>query len=169
MPKSQLFDKMTSLASELPIRDSQSGFRSYSKKAIDLIDFQTKGFSAYSEILIDASKKGLKITEEKVKVIYNTGGQTSTKNPVSHGADVLASLIEMIALHHPLKYLGIPGFVLLAIGIAYSVVVIAIFNDTRYFSIPSTFIALGTLITGLLLLLMSVVLFSIAKAMKRNM
>lgn len=172
MPKyrkigNKLLDKMTNIAAELPIRDTQSGFRTYSRKAIDSIDFQTKGFGADSEILIDASKKGLKISEEKVKVIYDTGGKTSTKNPISHSGDVVGSLLEQIALIHPLKYLGIPGIVLLTIGIAYSIVVIAIFNADRYFSIPSTLVAASSLITGLMLLLMSVVLFSISRSVRR--
>lgn len=174
MPKyrkmgNKFLDRITSLAAALPFRDTQSGFRAYSKKAIESIKFTTNGFGADSEILIDASHKGLKISEEKVTVIYDTGGKTSTKHPVTHGTDVLGSLIETIALQHPLKYLGIPGIVLLAIGITYSIVVIAIFNDTRYFSIPSTFIALGSLLTGLLLVLMSVVLFSISRSIKKNM
>jgi len=172
MPKyrkvgNKLLDKMTNIASELPIRDTQSGFRSYSRKAIDSINFHTKGFGADSEILIDASKKGLKISEEKVKVIYDTGGKTSTKNPISHSSDVIGSLLEQIALVHPLKYLGIPGLILFAIGIAYSIVVIAIFNEDRYFSIPSTLVAVASLITGLMLLLMSVVLFSIARSVRK--
>ena len=58
----------------------------------------------YSEILIDASKKELRITEEKITVIYDTGGKTSTKNPVFHSGDVLGSLIELIALKHPLRF-----------------------------------------------------------------
>jgi len=174
MPKyrkmgNRFLDKMTNLAAELPFRDTQSGFRAYSKKAIESIKFTTNGFGADSEILIDASHKGLKISEEKVSVMYDTGGKTSTKHPVTHGSDVLVSLIETVALQHPLKYLGIPGIVLLAIGIAYSIVVITIFNDTRYFSIPSTFVAFGSLMIGLLLVLMSVVLFSIARSIKKNL
>ena len=165
----KFLDKMTNLASDLPFRDTQSGFRSYSKKAIRSIRFTTKGFGADSEILIDASKKGLKITEEKITVIYDTGGKTSTKNPISHSGDVISSLIELIAIRHPLKYLGIPGFILLIIGIAYSVVVMTIFNQTRYFSIPSTFLTVTFLVTGLMLLLMSVVLFSINRAITRKL
>ena len=38
----KILDKMTSLASDLPFRDTQSGFRAYSKKAIELITFQNK-------------------------------------------------------------------------------------------------------------------------------
>ena len=140
---------------------------SYSKKAIELIKFTTNGFAADSEILVDASKKGLKISEEKVTVLYNTGGKTSTKNPFSHMTDVITSLIELVAIGHPLKYLGIPGLILLIIGIVYAVIVIIIFNDTRYFSIPSTLISLGSLMIGLVLLLMSVLLYSIGKVPKR--
>src|SRR3989338_3510859 len=49
----KFFDKMTNLASELPFRDSQSGFRAYSKKAVNMISFSTNGFGVDSEILID--------------------------------------------------------------------------------------------------------------------
>lgn len=164
----KFLDKVSNLASELPFRDTQSGFRAYSKKAIQLIKFTADGFGADSEILIDASRKGLRISEEKVTVIYNTGGKTSTKNPVSHTSSVISTLIELIAIRQPLKYLGIPGVILLIIGVAYSIVVITIFNNTRYFSIPSTLVALGSLMIGIILLLMSVVLFSINRAIKRE-
>ena len=164
----KLLDKVTNFASELPFRDTQSGFRSYSKKAVELIKFTADGFGADSEILIDASRKGLKISEEKVTVLYETGVETSTKNPIYHSGDVIGSILELIALRHPLKYLGIPGMIFLAIGIGYGVVVLSIFNETRYFSIPSTFLALGSLIVGLLLLLMSVLLFSLGRATKRH-
>ncbi len=163
----KVLDKMTNMASELPFRDTQSGFRSYSKKAIELINPATDGFGVDSEILIDASKKGLKITEEKITVLYDTGGKTSTKNPVSHSTGVVVSLVELVSMKRPLRYLGIPGLILILIGIIYSVTVISIFNETRYFSIPSTLLALGSLIIGIMLLMMSVVLYSIMRAVKR--
>jgi len=157
----KVLDKMTNLSTELTVRDSQSGFRAYSKKAINSIKFSTDGFGADSEILINATRKGLKIIEEPVTVIYHNIGKTSTKDPISHSASVVTTLIELIAIKQPLRYLGIPGFILMIIGIIYSVVVIAIFNDTRYFSVPSTLVALGSLVIGLMLLMMSAVLYSI--------
>lgn len=163
----KMFDKITQLASDLPFQDTQSGYRSYSKNAIDKIKFMTNGFGVDSEILIDAVQKNLKILEENITVIYNTGGKTSTKDPVSHSVGVLTSLIELIAIRHPLRYLGIPGFILLIVGIVYSFIVITIFNDTRVFSVPSTLISLGSLVIGLMLLLMSAVLFSISRMTKR--
>ena len=164
----KILDKFTKLAANLPFEDTQSGFRAYSKNAIEKISFTTNGFGVDSEILIDAVKKDLKITEEHVTVLYNTGDKTSTKNPISHSMGVIASIIELIAINHPLKYLGIPGIILFFIGISYSVVVMAIFNETRYFSIPSTLLSLGSLVMGLMLLLMSVVLYSISHQSRHN-
>jgi len=166
MPKyrkvgNKFLDKVTNLASDLPVRDSQGGFRAYSKKAIKSIKFSSNGFGADAEILVNASRKGLIILEEPVSVIYNTGGRTSTKNPITHSTSVITTLIELIAIRKPLKYLGIPGLILLIIGIIYSVAVIIIFNDTRYFSVPSTLVALGSLVLGLMLLMMSAILYSI--------
>jgi len=159
----KVLDKITNLASELPFRDTQSGFRAYSKKAIESIRFQTNGFGADSEILVDASKKGLRISEEKISVVYNTGKKTSTKNPVSHSGEVITSLLELIAIRHPLKYLGIPGLILIIIGIGFGIWSIAYFNEARFFPIPILVFALGSIILGAMLLLMSVVLYGISK------
>jgi len=163
----KILDKFASMASELPFEDTQSGFRGYSKKAIDLIRFSSKGFAADAEILIDASKKDLRIVEESVSVLYDTGRKTSTKKPISHFSEVSGTLIQLVAIRHPLRYLGMPGLVLIILGIIYSIVVITIFNETRYFSVPSTLIALGSLVTGLILMLVSVILYAIGNILKR--
>jgi len=164
----KVLDKITNLASELPFKDTQSGFRSYSKKAINSINFSDTGFGVDSEILVSASRNGLKISEEKVTVIYDTGWETSTKNPVSHTGSVLSSLIELIALRHPLKYLGISGMTFIIFGVIYSSIVISIFNADRYFSIPSTLLALGTLMVGLTLVLVAFILYAIQMSGRRG-
>ena len=162
----KMLDTITKLAADLPFSDTQSGFRSYSKKAIQSISFSTNGFGVDSEILVDASNKGLKITEKKVTVLYNTGEKTSTKDPVSHSMSVIASLLELIAIHHPLKYLGIPGMILLLVGLGFATYAITNFNETGNFSLPSILTAMSSLIIGLILLLMSVVLYSISTTRK---
>jgi len=159
----KILDKISKLASDLPFDDTQSGFRSYSQIAIRKIHFTTNGFGADSEILIDASQKNLKISEINVKVIYDTGENTSTKNPISHTGEVLSSLIEQVALRHPLKYLGIPAILFLILGSIFGIHVISVFNITRYFSLPFTLLSLGTIIVGSILIFMAIVLFSIGR------
>ena len=164
----KILDKMSSAASEFPLRDTQSGFRSYSKNALTQIDFTNDGFTADSEILINATKKQLKITEVKVEVKYNTGFKTSTQNPVSHGVSVFVSLIDLVLIRHPLKYLGIPGIVILVLGTLVFSYVFSLFNETRYFSIPFTLITLGLIILGLMLILVSGLLFAITRTYNKN-
>jgi glycosyltransferase involved in cell wall biosynthesis len=158
----KMLDRITKLAADLPFSDTQSGFRSYSKKAIQSIDFSTNGFGVDSEILINAVDKGLIITETDVTVLYDTGLKTSTKDPVSHSMSVIGSLLESIAIHHPLKYLGIPGIFLLIIGLIFTTYSISNFNDTGNFSLPPIIVAMSSLIIGLILLLISVILYSIS-------
>jgi len=162
----KVLDKMTSMASDLPFEDTQSGFRSYSRRAINSISFQSDGFGSDAEILVNASKSELKITDVPVTVLYETGTKTSTKNPVSHTTEVIISLIELISIKRPLSFLGIPGIVLFGLGIIFSIIVITLFNETRYFSIPYMLLTIGSFTIGLILLMMSVLLFSIKKSKK---
>ena len=164
----KILDKMTNLASDLPIEDSQSGYRAYSKKSIEEIEFDMKGFGSDAEILIDASRKGFRISEEKVKVIYNTGMKTSTKNPISHSGEVVTSLLEIIAIKSPLKFIGIPGSILLVFGVFFSINVVNLFTETQYFSIPYTMAAITCFVIGTMLLLMAILLFSISRTSRKN-
>ena len=160
----KILDHATNIITSLPIRDTQSGFRAYSKKAIELIEFSNDGFTADSEILINASKHDLRISEEKITVIYDTGRRTSTKNPILHGSSVLGSLIEMILVKHPLKYLGVPGLVVLICGILLSSYTISVFNETQLLPIPFALVSIGILLLGFLLLLSSGILFAINRS-----
>ena len=160
----KILDHATNIVTSLPIRDTQSGFRAYSKKAIELIEFSNDGFTADSEILINASKHDLRISEEKITVIYDTGRRTSTKNPILHGSGVLGSLIEMILVKHPLKYLGVPGLIVLICGILLSSYTISVFNETQLLPIPFALVSIGILLLGFLLLLSSGILFAINRS-----
>ena len=164
----KVLDELSKQAANLNLRDTQSGFRAYSKHAIKKIYFKNDGFAADSEILIDASEKNLSISEHNVTVLYNTGNRTSTKNPIRHGSGVFISLLELVLMKRPVTFLGIPGFIILIIGIISSSVTLTLFNETRYFSVPTTLISVGFLTVGIMLLLVSGILFSINRAIQKK-
>jgi hypothetical protein len=56
----------------------------------------------------------------------------------------------------------------MVLGIIFGINVINIFNETRYFSIPYTMIGIAFLVIGAMLLLMSVLLFSISRISDRT-
>jgi glycosyltransferase involved in cell wall biosynthesis len=164
----KVLDGLSKKVSNLNLRDTQSGFRAYSKKAIDIINFEHDGFVADSEILIDASTKDLIISEQNVTVLYNTGGRTSTQNPIRHGGSVLISLLEMILMKRPLTYLGIPGILSMIMGFISASYVISTFTQIQYFSIPFSIIAVSFFILGLLLILVAGVLFTFNRQLQRS-
>ena len=164
----KMLDKMTNMATQLSVRDTQSGFRAYSKNIIKLIDFKKKGFGVDTEILINAAKNGARISEEKVSVIYHTGSQTSTKNPISHSGEVVTSLLEIIAIRSPLKFVGTPGIILIILGIYFAIDVTLTYTEIGYFSIPFTLIGVSCLVVGLILFLTSILLYSLSKRSKKS-
>ncbi|MEM4601270.1 MAG: glycosyltransferase family 2 protein [Desulfurococcaceae archaeon] len=124
------------------ITDTQSGFRAYSKRAIERISPSETGFAVDSEILYKAVNCGLKIVEVPINVEYNVPNSLK-RNPISHGFDVTLSLIKMISMRHPLAFYGIPGSISLIVSILTGLTLLHEFNITRYFSLTLATMFLG--------------------------
>ena len=74
--------------------DSQSGYRAYSRRAIEKIRITNPDMGAGSEILTQAKKHNLKLVEIPITVRYDIEN-TSSKNPVSHGFGVQGEQIQI--------------------------------------------------------------------------
>jgi glycosyltransferase involved in cell wall biosynthesis len=111
----KVLDHATMLSSGLSLTDSQSGFRAYSRKALQAIDVSHNGMGVSSEIIIKAADSKLKIGETGILTRYD-GIRDSSKGPMRHGFDVINSIIRLIAQKHPLSFFGVPGLFLLAAG-----------------------------------------------------
>ena len=96
--------------------DSQSGYRAYSRRAIEKIRVTNPDMGAGSEILTQSKNYNLKLVEIPITVRYDIGG-TSSKNPWRHGFGVLGWLIRTISESRPLFFFGIAGAVFTIIGL----------------------------------------------------
>ena len=148
------------------IKDSQSGFRAYSKNVISTITPSDSGMGVSSEILIKASNHGFKIAEVPIKISYE--GDTSTHHPVSHGFSVTLSTLKFISIEHPLKFYGIPGLTFLIIGLIFTIFTLQLFSETRQIFTNVTLIAIGTIIFGTMLLMTSILLYSIVNLVREK-
>ena len=77
------------------VRDSQCGFRAYSRKAVEVIRPRENGMAVSSEIVALAAWNKLRITEVPISVKYT--GDSSTHNPVKQGFYTLWRVVVMIA------------------------------------------------------------------------
>ncbi|MDD5648181.1 MAG: glycosyltransferase family 2 protein [Dehalococcoidia bacterium] len=83
------------LGSKDKITDSQSCFRSYSRKLLETVDITRDDFGFSVEVLIKARKKGLKIVEVPASCYYHA--DSSTMDPITHGLGVAWSVIQLRA------------------------------------------------------------------------
>jgi glycosyltransferase involved in cell wall biosynthesis len=105
-----VLDRFTYINSGLKISDSQSGFRAFAASTVDIFRFNANGMAIESEMLSDAGKAGLRITEINIGVRYDVG--CSTKKPVRHGLEVLVMILKDMEINKPLFYFTFPGMIL---------------------------------------------------------
>jgi glycosyltransferase involved in cell wall biosynthesis len=87
-----LINIVTNFIMQGTLSDAQSGFRAYSKKAIDKMVITEDGMGASSEILIHAARMELSIGEVRITCKYVKDG--SSENPILHGAEVLIAIFK---------------------------------------------------------------------------
>ncbi|MEM4610735.1 MAG: glycosyltransferase family 2 protein, partial [Thermoproteota archaeon] len=88
--------KLANKASYSELTDAQSGFRAYSRKALEKLKPSEMGMGASTEILVKAYENGFRVKEVPVKIKYE--GETSSQNPVSHGLEVVMSTVKHLSI-----------------------------------------------------------------------
>ncbi|MEM4383794.1 MAG: glycosyltransferase [Candidatus Caldarchaeum sp.] len=149
------------------ITDTQSGFRAYSRKAIQTINPVEMGMGVSTEILLKAEQNQLKIREVPVKITYKVE-RPSTINPAIHALDVILSTIKHQSITHPLIFYGAPGLISLLIALTSGLLLLHLFNTTRYFSLPLSIITLGFGLAGLILCITGILLWILVSLVRQK-
>ena len=154
---------LTRKAHRLPdtITDAQSGYRAYNNKAIQVIQPQDTDMGASIDILAQAAQHNLRIKEVPITIKYHQ--EASTQNPITHGARVVTRILEIIALKHPLLYLGLPGTAATLTGAALIAHSLYRFNQTRVFNPAEVLLAAILFFTGLTLSTLATLLYTLHK------
>jgi glycosyltransferase involved in cell wall biosynthesis len=155
----RVLDYATSFGNGGYVTDSQSGFRAFNRKAVELLSPRLNGsaFSVESEQLIKAHEQDLNVAHINITCKYKNL-DTSAKGPASHGFSVLSYIIWLIAERRPLLFIAVPGFIMVIIGLVFGYQTIQYYINTGIFLFPyailvSIFLIIGTLamFMGLLL------------------
>jgi len=162
----RIITKASNIGTKFKITDAQSGFRAYSKKAIQEINPTEKGMSVSTEILQKASNKGFTLAEVPISVSY--GKDTSEQNPVPHGVSVLMNTLKFVSVKHPLPFYGFPGIALFIAGLVIGGIFLdAYFNEQTVF-FGSLLAAIVLFLLGAILVATLIILFSMGTLMRRN-
>ena len=162
----KIITKVTNASMQKKLTDSQSGFRAYNNKVLELISPSDVGMGISTEILIKASNKDLRITEVPITISYE--GETSTHNPVSHGTSVLISTIKFTSIEHPLKFYGIPSIIFLFVGIVFTYSAVQFYVEVGRLNTNLTLVGAGTILVGIVLLITSILLYSLVSVVREK-
>ena len=162
----QIITKLTNTSLKEKIKDSQSGFRAYSKEVLSSITPSERGMGVSSEILIKASNNDFRIAEIPIKISYE--GDTSTHHPISHGTAVTLSTLKFISIEHPLKFYGLPGIIFLALGVFFTIWTLQLFSETREIVTNVALFGVGSLIFGMMLTMSAIILFTVVSVVREK-
>jgi len=158
--------KITNIGIEQKITDSQSGFRAYTRKAIEQINLNESGMGISTEIIIKARSKKLKICEVPINISYD--GDTSTQNPLLHGTSVMISTIKYTTIGRPLLFFGLPSLIFLALGITFSYFSISFYSEVGRLNTNLTIVSITFIMMGLIFFIAAILLFTIVTLFKEG-
>ena len=113
---------------------------------------------------LDASQKGLRLTEVPVSAIYP--GDTSTQNPVRHGIEVLGRIVNMISERRPLLFFGVAGTISCLLGILAGVRVLTAMASSAALPIGTALLSAVFLIVGVFSVFTGIVLNILSRTMR---
>ena len=151
---------------EEKVRDGQSGFRTYSRKAIENIDPKDSNMGVSAEILMKSRKKNLSFSEVPITCSYE--GDTSTEGPVGHGVSVIISILQYLEVEHSLLVFGLPGFLMFISGVVLGMISYLSYKDLGYFPFAQTALAGLLFITGMLMGMTGLILHAVINEGRRR-
>ena len=140
--------------------DAQSGFRAYSRRAIESLVAAEHGMGVDSETIMRAHHVGLKIIEVPIKTSY-AGLDTSSNNPMIHGLNVVFSIVKFISIRHPLTFYGGFGAAALLISILFGLMTIQYYQQWGRVVTNLALVSIAAGALGFLSLFTGIILFTL--------
>lgn len=149
------------------VEDSQSGFRAYSRRAVEGITPAEKGMGVDSEILMKAIEKGMKVVEVQIGARYDVP-KPSKSNFLVHALNVVASVMKHHSINHPLMFYGIPAVASLIVAVAFGAMLLETYARTKQFIIPYLIVSGFSFIAALVLGATALILFVVVSVVREK-
>jgi len=163
----KVLDKITNSFANTNLTDTQSGFRAFSKNAIEKLSFKQDSLDIESGMLMEATELGLRIKEIPISVRYDVG--TPSQHPVVQGFTVVISLIRLIAERHALLSFGFIGIALLMFGLYEGITVVRIYNAKQALAIGTALISVLFTLIGTYIMFTGVILYVVNDLIERKL
>lgn len=154
----RFFNIVTRMASGTTVTDSQSGFRAYSREALEAISINSEGFSVASEMQFIATENNFVLEEVPITIYYKDAPKRSVWG---QGLQVLGGILKMMGQYRPIIFFGLPGIVTLLVGFVWGLWVVDIYQKTVTLAVGYAIISVMLVIIGMLGLSTGIILHSV--------
>jgi glycosyltransferase involved in cell wall biosynthesis len=148
----------TNMGSGLHLSDTESGYRAFSRRAVEEMRFNARGFALEPAAQFQAKARGWKVVEVPISVHYEI---PLKRNPVWHGIGQLDAILRLIGEHRPLLFFGVPGLLVLIAGLVLGFQVVRIYDATQQLAIGYSLITVLLVIVGTLSVFVGIMLHAI--------
>jgi len=146
---------LSNVGSGVKLTDSQSGMRAFSPRAVSALLLKSTSMAAASEMQFLASDANLRVREVPIEVRYF--GEVK-RNPIGQGLDVLYGIVQLVSERRPLLFFGIPGLLLVIVGVMLALDVVQTFDKVRVLLVGELIVAVAISVIGTLALFTALVL-----------
>jgi dolichol-phosphate mannosyltransferase len=129
------------------IKDSQTGLRAITKKGFEKLYLTTRNFDFYTQMNVEAKKRGLSIKE--IPISYRTRKGKTKLKPISDGLVIAGTTVRLIRDYNPFMVFGLPGLISLIIGLGMGIFILIEYLQTGTVSrVPTTMLSSMLMISG---------------------
>ena len=147
---------ITNIGSGVKVTDTQSGFRVFSRKSIEILSFRHKGVGDVEcEMQFLIKEHDLKVAEVSIVANYD---EKVKRNPAAQGMSNVSAVLTLVSERRPLFFFGLSGFILVVIGFIIGIRGLYIFSIDGGLALGSILIAVLLLIIGVFSIFTGVIL-----------
>ena len=135
------------IAHSRDLHDILSGYRAFTKLAIQQMNLREKGFEIETEISVEAVRNGQRIMIVPIKYMRRPG--TATKlSPFHDGIKIVSTIYRLARVNNPMFYFGMMGVFTTALGLLMGVyVLLEWLNHIEH--IPLTILTVLLIVVGI--------------------
>jgi len=159
----KLITRLTNDVAKYGVRDAQSGFRAYGRRALETLGLTENGMGASVEVLLETRRLGLRVREVPASCRYDRELKGSTRHPIIHGFDVVMAILRRVVEERPLVFLGVPGVICLLVGAFFGAWMLQIYSVERSIPTNVALAAIAFVLVGLFTLFTAVTLYAISR------
>jgi glycosyltransferase involved in cell wall biosynthesis len=149
---------ITNISSGTQTTDTLSGYRGFSRRALESVFFQESGWGAETELQFQAQEHHMRIKEVSVVASYK---DKAKRNPISYALQILNAVLRLIGQHRPLLFFGVLGTLIMLAGLGSGAWVVEIYRREFTLALGTALISIMLSIIGSVILVTGIILHSV--------